>query len=175
AKDPLEVLRWTARNMPGLVPEIENALRVAELVAVSGATPTPYSLEVMMAAKEARLSTAIVSNNSAPAIESYIIAHHLDEYISFVVGREPYHPDRMKPAPYAVEMAVKEFKIQPLNALLVGDSTTDVIASHSAGVRVIALANKPGKREQFRAAGADAVVTSMIDVSFAITNRVRDI
>lgn len=171
--DPLEVLRWTGLNRPGLVPKIEDALRTAELIAVTGAAPTPYSSEVLIAAKHVRLSTAIVSNNSAPAIEAYITAHGLNGYISLIVGREPYRPDRMKPDPRSVETAVRRFKAKPQETLLVGDSIADIIASQSAGVRAIGFANKPDKLAQFKAASVDTVITSMAVVASAIDEATR--
>jgi hypothetical protein len=71
--DPLEVLRWTVTlGKPELTREIEDALRADELRAASSATPTPYAREVIVTARQAGRSVAIVSNNSEPAITEYL-------------------------------------------------------------------------------------------------------
>jgi phosphoglycolate phosphatase len=49
--------------------------------------------------------------------------------------------------------------------VLVGDSTTDVAAAEAAGVRVLGFANKPGKDQRLRDAGADALVMSMSELA----------
>src|SRR5688572_13595026 len=60
-KDPLEVLRWTDVNHPALTKRIEDILCVEEERAVSTASPTPSSREVIFAARQSRRSVAIVS------------------------------------------------------------------------------------------------------------------
>ena len=66
--DPLAILRWSATlNQPVIVRRVDDALRAAEVDAVTGAEPTPYAREVIVAAHHARRGIAIVSNNSADA------------------------------------------------------------------------------------------------------------
>jgi HAD superfamily hydrolase (TIGR01509 family) len=169
--DPLEILRWAGTNAAaaGLY-AIEDSLRAAELQAAAGAMPTEYAREVMTAAELGRRQVAIVSNNSAPAIRSYLISQGLDKYVSVVVGRKRYQPELMKPSPYSVLAALERLGAKPSRALLIGDSLTDITAANNARVQVIGLANEPGKQEIFLAADADAVVTSMADIATAITH-----
>lgn len=42
--------------------------------------------------------------------------------------------------------------------MLIGDPASDVTAAHAAGVKAIGYANKPGKADQLRSAGADTVI-----------------
>jgi phosphoglycolate phosphatase-like HAD superfamily hydrolase len=44
---------------------------------------------------------------------------------------------------------------------MIGDSVTDIQAAKAAGTKVIAYANKPGKRERFAAHQPDALIDSM--------------
>jgi beta-phosphoglucomutase-like phosphatase (HAD superfamily) len=60
-----------------------------------------------------------------------------------------------------------------LNATLpgcafVGDSTSDVFAGRLAGMPVIGYANRPGKAELLRQAGADAVTTGLDEITTAL-------
>ncbi|MFD6681265.1 HAD family hydrolase [Micromonospora parva] len=156
--DPLAVLRFTAATgTPSLVVQVENALCRAELTAVDGATPTPYAREVIVAAHEAGRRVAIVSNNSAPAIERYLTSHRLTRYITATVGRAHADPDLMKPNPAPIRRAALAVDADPTKCVLVGDSTSDIEGGRAAGVRTIGFANKPGKRETFIEAGVDAI------------------
>jgi HAD superfamily hydrolase (TIGR01549 family) len=164
--DPLEVLRWSATLADdALTGRVEDALRAAELAAVESSAPTPYAREVIIAARESGRPVAIVSNNSAEAISSYLARHRLSTYVAPVVGRPYAAPDQMKPSPEPLHAALSQLDAAPAAAVLIGDSLTDITAAQAASTRVIAYANKPHKVEPFRAAGADAVVTSMVEVA----------
>jgi HAD superfamily hydrolase (TIGR01509 family) len=164
--DPLEVLRWTATLAESaLTQAAEDALRAAEVNAVSTAVPTPGVREVLWTAKDTGRRVAIVSNNSAPAIAVYLDLHELSEYIAHIVGREPYAPERMKPNPYPVTRAIAALDVKPEKCILIGDSVSDIRAAQAVGVAVIGYANKPPKAEQFKKAGADHVVTTMAEIA----------
>jgi phosphoglycolate phosphatase len=53
------------------------------------------------------------------------------------------------------------------SAAIVGDSITDVEAGPAADIWTIGYANKPGKDEAMRDAGADAVLGSMAELARA--------
>ncbi len=74
----------------------------------------------------------------------------------------------MKPNPWPLARAVELVGGSPVRAVLIGDSVTDVEACLAGGVGCIALANKPGKREAFRRAGAHVIVDDMAELSHAI-------
>ena len=160
--DPLEVLRRTgAGGNYGVTRAIEDALCEAERRAVETAVPTPYGREVIVAARHAGMPVAAVSNNSAGAVAAYLAAHRLAGYVSPVIGRAYADPDRMKPNPEPILQAVHALGEPPGRCVLIGDSLSDIEAARAARVRVIGHANRPPKVGAFRAAGADAVITSM--------------
>ena len=160
--DPLEVLRRTAATGDqGVTRAVEDALCEAERRAVETAEPTPYGREVIVAARQAGLPVAVVSNNSASAVAAYLAAHRLAGHVSPVVGRAYADPARMKPNPEPIMRAVGVLGEQPNRCVLVGDSLSDIEGARAAGVRVIGYANRPHKAEAFRSARADVVITSM--------------
>lgn len=164
--DPLEVLRWTgSTGEQGVTQAAEDALCAAERRAVETAEPTPYGREVIVAARQAGLPLAVVSNNSASAISAYLAAHRLTRYVSPVIGRAYAEPARMKPSPEPILQAVRALAETPGRCVLIGDSLSDIEGAKTAGVKVVGYANRPGKVEAFQAAGADAVVTSMGEVA----------
>ncbi|MFG3576765.1 HAD family hydrolase [Micromonospora chersina] len=160
--DPLEVLRRTgATGDQAVTRAVEDALCAAERRAIETAEPTPYGREVIVAARQAGLPVAVVSNNSAGAVTAYLAAHRLAGYVSPVVGRAYAEPARMKPDPEPILQAVRALGEPPGRCVLIGDSLSDIEGAQAAEVRVIGYANRPLKAEAFRAAEADMVITSM--------------
>lgn len=167
--DPLEILRWTASvRSPDLVTAVEDRLRAAEILACQTATPTPFAREVIVSARESGRPTAIVSNNSDEAIAAYLTRHRLRSYINPLVGRAYGRPDQMKPSGEPIRKALDLLSDDSPDgsaSTLIGDSISDIIAARSAGVRIIAFANKPHKVDRFAALAPDAIVTSLADVA----------
>ncbi len=170
--DPLEVLRWSATlGSDSIVRSVEDALREAEIHAASGADPTPFSRETILAAYRAGRLVGIASNNSADAIERYLTSQRLRSYVGPVIGRAPYVPQKMKPDPSSILAALSAAGGAASAAVYVGDSLTDIAAAHAAGMPVVAYANRPGKAERFTEARADAVVASMGEIATALAAR----
>lgn len=170
--DPLEVLRRTgATGEQGHTRTVEDALCEAERRAAKTAEPTPYGREVIVAARQAGLPVAVVSNNSAGAVTAYLTAHRLAGYVSPVVGRAYADPTRMKPNPEPIMQAVRALGEPPDRCVLVGDSLSDIEGARAAGVRVIGYANRAPKVEAFRSAGADVVITSMGSIAGVLIER----
>jgi HAD superfamily hydrolase (TIGR01509 family) len=166
--DPLEVLRWTGRlGRDSLTRRIDRALTAAELTAVRSAEPTPYADEFIRAAHQAEKRLAIVSNNSAEACRAYLAANRLQGYFTAVIGRAFAEPTRMKPDPDPVLAALTALNGEPDECTLIGDSTSDIVAAHAAGISAIGYANKPGKATRLIAAdamitGIDALVAALV-------------
>lgn len=168
--DPLAVLRWVGETCPhDLTAAVEEALCAAELHAVRLAEPTPFGREVILNAHSRGVPVAVVSNNSAIAIEAYLRAHDLAAYVMPIVGRVYADPRRMKPDPGPVLAAVRALGAEPSSCALVGDSPSDIEAAHAAGVAAIGYANKAWKISAL--AEADIVVTSMEDIAVALSKR----
>ncbi|MBM0275803.1 HAD family hydrolase [Micromonospora tarensis] len=171
--DPLEVLRRTgAAGNHSTTRAVEDALCAAERRAVETAEPTPYGREVIVAARQAGMPVAAVSNNSAGAVTAYLAAHRLAGYVSPVVGRAYADPDRMKPNPEPILQAVRAVGESPARCVLIGDSLSDIEGARAAGVAVIGYANQPAKVEMFRAAEVSVVITSMREIANVLIGRI---
>ena len=111
---------------------------------------------------------AVVSNNYAKAVTEYLARAGLSGSVAHVEGRNPADPTLMKPDPHLLERALKALRIAPSSSVFIGDQVTDIEAGQAAGVPTIGYANKPGKTRALRMAGANAVLTSMLDLASAI-------
>jgi beta-phosphoglucomutase-like phosphatase (HAD superfamily) len=166
--DPLDVLKWTAGlGRADLLREVESRLCAEEAEAALVAQPTPFGRELIIGVFEAGKALAIVSNNSAGAINRYLSRQRLTRYGIPVSGRVFARPDLMKPNPEPILAAIKAINTSPADSVLIGDSLADIDGAHAAGVAVIGYANRPEKVDRFANAGADLIVTSMAEVASA--------
>jgi phosphoglycolate phosphatase-like HAD superfamily hydrolase len=76
----------------------------------------------------------------------------------------------MKPHPHIVGLALRITATDPADAVLVGDSVSDIDVARAAGVRSIGYAKNPRRGAELRAAGADAITDSMSDL-FALSRK----
>jgi HAD superfamily hydrolase (TIGR01509 family) len=166
--DPLEVFRAVARASDDAAILAQHVLTALEVRAVKTAQPTWGSADLIITAYRTGRTVTIVSNNSGTAINAYLADHRLTDYIKTVVARDDHDPDRMKPSPYRVREAVGLLGAEPGECAFVGDSPTDVLAGHLAGVPVIGYANKPAKVVTLAEVQAATVTTSLAEITTAL-------
>jgi HAD superfamily hydrolase (TIGR01549 family) len=166
--DPMQVLHVAKDLPPTRRDDFERALRAAEVEAVATAESTPGIDQLLDACHRTGRQVAIVSNNSADAVRTYLGIHELDRFVATVSARTSSDPSLLKPSPFLVDQAVEQLHADPAACVLIGDTVTDIEAATAAGVRSIGHANKPGKAEALRSAGADVVVTTIEQIATAL-------
>jgi HAD superfamily hydrolase (TIGR01662 family) len=129
---------------------------------------TPGAAESIAACTASGRLVAVVSNNYAEAVVEYLARAGLSEGVTHVEGRNPADPTLMKPNPQLIDRAIRTLNVDPSSCVFIGDQTTDIEAGRAAGGATIGYANKPGKVEALKNAGADAVLTNMLDLAGAI-------
>jgi HAD superfamily hydrolase (TIGR01662 family) len=159
SEDPLHVMREAAKvSSPEQIRKLDQALTQIECNAAASARPTRFAAEVMESATAAGVPIAIVSNNSHAAIADYLARQDLSRMVTTIVGRPFAQPDLMKPHPFSLLAAAEMLNIQVTQAVLVGDSTTDIEAANNAGMLSIGFANKPHKLKRLSSAGATSII-----------------
>jgi beta-phosphoglucomutase-like phosphatase (HAD superfamily) len=73
--------------------------------AVRTASPTPHIHDVVAACHESGRAIAVISNNSASAVCTYLDIHPLAGQISAIAARTEPDPTLLKPSPYLVKQA----------------------------------------------------------------------
>ena len=90
-------------------------------------------------------------------------------YLGAVVGADG--APRAKPHPDPVEVALRRLERPPARALLVGDSTHDVLAARAAGVHAVAALWGACDRATLAAAGPDAFAERLGEVRALVAAR----
>jgi len=148
--DPLDVLESLGQGDRSTLVKVEDELTSWEVRAVNNSLTTPGGLECVCACAEFGLLTGIVSNNSASSVSTFVEKQGLASFVQTIVGRAYAAPEKMKPNPWPLQLALKNLEISAGEAVMVGDSLSDIQAALATGVPVIGYANKPGKRELFQ-------------------------
>ncbi|MET9656687.1 HAD family hydrolase [Streptomyces sp. NPDC006510] len=167
--DPLEVVQAAGQNDDPHLRMLVDALTAAEVRAVETAELTPGALQAIAACQRSGRTVSIVSNNGEEAVRRFLQRHGVADLVAPIIGRSS-DVALMKPDPFPVRQALQQLGARPEEAVLVGDSPSDVQAAIGAGVRPVGYANKDGKRARLANAGATAVISSMGDLAEALTD-----
>jgi phosphoglycolate phosphatase len=159
--DHLAVLRWTATHAADRLANVEQACIDAEIEAARLSHPTPGAIDFLHSCVQLDKPVVIVSNNAADAVVTFLNRYDATSLVRGIVGREPRRPDLLKPHPSLVLAALDLVQVAAGDAVLVGDSVTDIQVADATGVRAIGYAKTPARGRQLEEAGADAVVDSM--------------
>ncbi|MFJ8815821.1 HAD family hydrolase [Amycolatopsis thermoflava] len=165
SSDPFDVLEYAASLSDDDARYVEAAFTAHEVEAMTSAEPTEGAHELMQAWHGSGRPLAIVSNNSAAAISAYLDFYGLRPLVNVVSARESADVQLLKPHPHLLNQAVRTLGLPAEQCVFVGDSLTDIEAAKAAGVRSIGYANKPGKRERFTSAGADAITDVLTELA----------
>lgn len=172
--DPFQHLRAAARHGWEHAAVAEGALRDLEVEAVATAPITPGALDTLTALTASGRTATIVSNNSVAAVTAFVDRHALRPYLRAIVARADPDPALLKPNPHLVHRAITALGADPAQCLLIGDSVADITAARSAGTRVIAYANKPGKHQAFAPYHPEAVITDMRTIAETLATLPRN-
>ena len=155
-----------------IISAVQDVLVYEERKALSRTGPIAGVRDVIAQLDKEGHVIAVVTNNGAKPVTDFLIEHHLVAFVDAVIGRDPTRPEQLKPSPVLVERALAVLEVEPSHAVFIGDSISDVEAGRAAGVAVVGFANKPGKYERLRLAGADAIIT---DMSLLMSHPAREV
>lgn len=159
--DHVEVLRYAAQALPDLLPQAERLCSATELTAADSATPAVGAIELLDLRRMQRRPVAIVTNNDHHVVTRFAQRHGIDLTGCTVHGRDPGHADRLKPSPWMLQAALDAHGCEPSEALLVGDSTTDVAAAQAAGMPCVGVAIDQERAAALVRVGAAGVVVDL--------------
>ena len=108
-----------------------------------------------------------ITNKAAAFTEPLLKDLGIYDYFRIVVSGDTL-PVK-KPDPLPLLHAAKFFKVEPNQALMIGDSISDVKAARAAGFQVVCVSYGYNHGEDIRDAHPDAVIDSMAQLSSLLT------
>jgi phosphoglycolate phosphatase-like HAD superfamily hydrolase len=161
--DPHIVLRAVDRRHPGsdLVAELEERLTQEELRATASAMPTPYADPLIRTWKAVGARLAIATNNSPRVVRTYLESRDLTSCFTPHIYGRTQQLNHLKPDPHCLTRALSAMGSAPGDALMIGDTPSDLWAADAAGVPFLGYARNERKEKLLRDAGATTVVASL--------------
>ena len=107
----------------------------------------------------------IASSRLTDSLLLFMRHHDIDRYFEYVVGSDSVTHHKPHPEPALKTLA--EFKIEPSEAIMVGDMPVDIMMAHNAGIRAVGVSFGNATHEELEAAKADWIVddiTSLLDI-----------
>lgn len=127
--------------------------------------------ELLDSLRHSRVSLAICTNKPQPL--THVILDRLDlaSYFAVVWGGEPGKP--LKPDAACLRTVCEQLGVSPAEALMVGDSHTDIDAALATGCPSIVVAHGYEQRP-LDSLGADAVVAGLAEAGLEIARLMGD-
>ncbi|MGI6243433.1 MAG: HAD family hydrolase [Prevotella sp.] len=104
----------------------------------------------------------LASSRGHASLAAFAEQMGLCQYISLILGAEDV--EIAKPDPYPVLKTLKHFNIAPKDTMVVGDMSFDILMGKRAGCHTCAVTYGNGTKEELRAAGAEQIVSSFLDI-----------
>ncbi len=126
----------------------------------------PGAAEALAQLHVAGIRMGVATNKPQVATREILLHFGLLERLGAIVGGDAV--TRKKPAPDALFLALEQLEAEPRDALMVGDSITDVEAARAAGMPVVIV--RGGYTQQpVEQLGADLVCDSLLELPTALS------
>ena len=112
-------------------------LKYRKWAAEQGLIKAFLDVDVLKSFKEMGLKMAAVSNASQDCTEFVLKLFDLKRYFDVVLGKDYKYLDGAKPNPYLIKKSLKALEVSPKEALVVGDSLSDILAAHRARTKAV--------------------------------------
>jgi phosphoglycolate phosphatase len=104
-----------------------------------------------------------VTNKGARFTEPLLVSLGIRDYFALVVSGDSL--EKRKPHPLPLLHAARHFGVEPEQALMVGDSVSDVKAARAAGFQIVCMSYGYNHGRDIREAGPDAVIDSLSELA----------
>lgn len=107
----------------------------------------------------------IVSSNSTRMIKAALKREGIEDCFSNIMGRPiPFDPDKIKPNPYPIKVALQKTKTDKSRCWYVGDDLVDIDSAKACGITSIGVASGKYSADELEKRGADRVYNSFKDI-----------
>lgn len=118
----------------------------------------PHVAQTLKDLHNAGILLTIASSRGRDTLVEFLREMKMEEYISFVICATDI--EHAKPAPDMVLVTLERTGIAPQDAIVVGDTSFDILMAHRAGVRAVGVTYGNGTREEMEALGTEHIIGS---------------
>lgn len=139
--------------------EVSNVLAEYERRAMDKASVLPGCEDILTWLSENDTKIGVVSLNNGRVIGDILEENGLKRYIDAIFSRES--EGRNKPFPDHIINCLNEFSVDSQDAVMIGDSPSDVLMSKKANVMPIGVTTGAFLKEELEMAGSEAVFSDL--------------
>jgi HAD superfamily hydrolase (TIGR01509 family) len=143
----------------------QNILTILEKYEMESASSTsliPGILETLKTLKQMKLKLALFTVNSKKTTNYILDTFHLKSFFDAVITRDSV--STVKPNPVHLETTLKKLKTKPEEAIVVGDSISDMKSAQELHVFSVGVTYGVSTPEELTRAGANCLVSSPTDL-----------
>jgi phosphoglycolate phosphatase len=137
--------------------EAFHALSELELAGSKGKDVFPFTREVLRGLRQSGMKLGILSRSCRPALK--LVFPDVDQYVDVVSTRDDTR--YAKPHPSHMRGVLSLLKVDPSEAVYVGDQRSDIETGKTANVRTIAVLTGGETRGELEAARPDHIVSDI--------------
>ena len=109
---------------------------------------------------------ACVTNKPATFTQPLLAAMGIADFFDVTIGGDQV--ERRKPDPQPLLMAAQKLRVDPKQAVMLGDSVSDVMAARAAGMPIICVSYGYNHGQDIRSHHPDAVINSLAELKALI-------
>lgn len=116
----------------------------------------PHVFETMHKLHKLGCTLTIATSRSHASVVQFLEEMQLLDVVSYILGADDV--ERAKPDPFPVLKTLKDLDFKAEDAMVVGDTSFDILMGYRAGVRTCGVTYGNGTEEQLREAHADEII-----------------
>ena len=124
--------------------------------------PYPETLEVLENLKKHDKKIAVITNKYESVSKEILKKLNMLDYIDLIIGGDTLN--EKKPSPKPVLYALENFGISCDDAIMIGDSETDVLSGKKANTKTCLVMFGYGKKELAKSYNPDYIIPKLSDV-----------
>jgi myo-inositol-1(or 4)-monophosphatase len=169
--EPIDIIARAVAISPSLAARLDAELTSIELTAADTARPAAYVHEALAACRDSGRTPAVISSRSGQAVSSYLDKHGLADQARDVTTIITFPPGHLQTMPHLLEDAIHALGATPAECALITATETGIETACGIGAHAIGYATTPATAERLTAAGAEATIPSLADLTLRLRAR----
>ncbi len=131
----------------------------------------PYNriVTVLEQLKKLGIMVGVLSNKPSELVRIPLYHFNLSYLMDFIYGGDSF--DERKPSGMPITRIINYFEVNPEDAIIVGDSTIDILAGKDAGIKTMAVTYGYSSEKELKQLNPDFLVNFPLEILESITEK----